>query len=377
MAYSLDDKTVAQGRLRHLRRAGGRSGASASPASRRPRTSCRRTTTASRSQANLANPFPAGVADPPGASLGRQHVRRPRSSAGGRPTSTASRTPRRCAGPSASSANCRTSGWSRPPTSATGATTWPSTRNSTRFRAATCRPARRATRRRSTTSPTNVTNPFRGLLPGTSLNGSTVQRQQLLRPYPAVRGHPEPRARRHQQLQRPAGPRREAVHERLHAPGVLHLVEVHRAGVAAERHRPGVRRAAGRRRHAAPAGRQRHLGAALRPRQEVGLGLERRAERGRSAAGASRPSTRRSRGGRSAPGATSTTTGTWSSLKADYSKVKDGLPIFDTSGLLLPRRRGADQRRGRPGKAARRPAHPLAQNIRYFPTRLANCASRR
>jgi hypothetical protein len=30
----------------------------------------------------------------------------------------------------------------------------------------------------------NVTNPFAGLLPGTSLNGSTVQRQQLLRPYP-------------------------------------------------------------------------------------------------------------------------------------------------------------------------------------------------
>jgi hypothetical protein len=31
---------------------------------------------------------------------------------------------------------------------------------------------------------TNVTNPFVGLLPGTNLNGSTVQRQQLLRPYP-------------------------------------------------------------------------------------------------------------------------------------------------------------------------------------------------
>jgi len=30
----------------------------------------------------------------------------------------------------------------------------------------------------------NVTNPFRGLLPGTSFNGSTVQRQQLIRPYP-------------------------------------------------------------------------------------------------------------------------------------------------------------------------------------------------
>ncbi len=31
---------------------------------------------------------------------------------------------------------------------------------------------------------TNVTNPFQGLLPGSSFNGGTVQRQQLLRPYP-------------------------------------------------------------------------------------------------------------------------------------------------------------------------------------------------
>jgi hypothetical protein len=30
----------------------------------------------------------------------------------------------------------------------------------------------------------NIPNPFAGLLPGTSLNGSTIQRQQLLRPYP-------------------------------------------------------------------------------------------------------------------------------------------------------------------------------------------------
>src|SRR6185436_4941825 len=29
-----------------------------------------------------------------------------------------------------------------------------------------------------------VPNPFRGLLPGTGLNGATVERQQLLRPFP-------------------------------------------------------------------------------------------------------------------------------------------------------------------------------------------------
>jgi len=35
---------------------------------------------------------------------------------------------------------------------------------------------------------TNVTNPFKGLLPGTTLNGSTIQRQQLLRAYPEFVG---------------------------------------------------------------------------------------------------------------------------------------------------------------------------------------------
>jgi hypothetical protein len=34
----------------------------------------------------------------------------------------------------------------------------------------------------------NVRNPFQGLLPGTGLNGSTVQRQQLLRPFPQFTG---------------------------------------------------------------------------------------------------------------------------------------------------------------------------------------------
>lgn len=33
-----------------------------------------------------------------------------------------------------------------------------------------------------------VTNPFRGLLPGTGINGATVQRQQLLRPFPQFTG---------------------------------------------------------------------------------------------------------------------------------------------------------------------------------------------
>src|SRR5262249_7453287 len=34
----------------------------------------------------------------------------------------------------------------------------------------------------------NVSNPFAGLIPGTTLNGSTAQRSQLLRPYPHFTG---------------------------------------------------------------------------------------------------------------------------------------------------------------------------------------------
>src|SRR4029079_9538476 len=45
-----------------------------------------------------------------------------------------------------------------------------------------------ASRFRDTTNATflnaNVRNPFAGLLPGSTINGATVQRQQLLRPFP-------------------------------------------------------------------------------------------------------------------------------------------------------------------------------------------------
>src|SRR5207247_3066422 len=40
----------------------------------------------------------------------------------------------------------------------------------------------------STALTQNVTNPMAGLIPGTSLNGATVQRQQLLRPFPQFTG---------------------------------------------------------------------------------------------------------------------------------------------------------------------------------------------
>ena len=45
-----------------------------------------------------------------------------------------------------------------------------------------------------------VPNPFRGLLPGTSFNGATIARQQLLRPFPQFDNIRTPRVGRHQPL---------------------------------------------------------------------------------------------------------------------------------------------------------------------------------
>ena len=81
-------------------------------------------------RANLANPFPDGVANPPGASLGpntflgRTIGRFNDSSI----TSAASR----CAGHSACSVSCRVSGSSKAPTSLAGATTCPPTQHQRR-----------------------------------------------------------------------------------------------------------------------------------------------------------------------------------------------------------------------------------------------------
>jgi len=59
------------------------------------------------------------------------------------------------------------------------------------------------------------------------------------------------------------------------------------------------------------------------------------------------------------------------SLTADYSKVKDGLPIFDTSGFYFHdaavQTNGVDD----PAKQRADQRIRLSQNIRYFPTRVA------
>jgi hypothetical protein len=59
-------------------------------------------------------------------------------------------------------------------------------------------------------------------------------------------------------------------------------------------------------------------------------------------------------------------------LKADYSKVKDGLPIFDTSGFYFHdaavQTNGVDD----PAKQRNDNRISLAQNIRYFPSQFSS-----
>ena len=70
-------------------------------------------------------------------------------------------------------------------------------------------------------------------------------------------------------------------------------------------------------------------------------------------------------------------------LKSNIGKEVSGgiagldVPGWDTVVLLLPRRGGADQRRGRPGQAARRPAHPDGEQRAVLPVDAAARAHRR
>ena len=64
--------------------------------------------------------------------------------------------------------------------------------------------------------------------------------------------------------------------------------------------------------------------------------------------------------------------GDWNGLTADYGKVKDGLPIFDTAGFYFHdaavQTNGVDD----PAKQRADQRIRLDQNIRYLPTRIAS-----
>ena len=116
----------------------------------------------------------------------------------------------------------------------------------------------------------NVANPFAGLLPGSTINGATVQRQQLLRPFPefgtfAIEEYTG--SDRYDAAHAPARealPQRQLVHDAVHA-----LV----AARQAELPEPGGRHARGSRlaqRPAEPVLDRLEPAAAVRPRREVG-----------------------------------------------------------------------------------------------------------
>ena len=116
----------------------------------------------------------------------------------------------------------------------------------------------------------NVTNPFRGLLPGEESNSNTRRSVSTCCARIRSSGHRRPPLRWIEQLRLGAVPHHEAVPRRISAgyraiPGPISRRQVQ----PAQRDRHRLRGAVQRHAPAAPAGVQRHLGAAVRPRPEV------------------------------------------------------------------------------------------------------------
>ncbi len=133
-------------------------------------------------QATLANPFPAGVLDPPGASLGANTFL-------GRQLDRFAQVD--------GVKNARNARWAATvqrelpgawlfEVGYVGSKGWDQTVDANLNAVPAQYLSTSAARDQATIDrlTANVTNPFRGLLAGTNLNGNTVQRQQLLRPFP-------------------------------------------------------------------------------------------------------------------------------------------------------------------------------------------------
>ena len=180
------------------------SAASISPDSRRGRASCPRSTPALTIRATLANPFPDGVAEPPGASLGPNTFlgrgigrfnndlrlrQRPVDAVVGRRAA-------RAAWAVGRRGRLRRQPELRPDDRL---------QHESRCRGSTCRRATSAITATNNFLTATVPNPFRGLLPGETLNGD-AQRQQLLRPFPQFQEHRHSPLRRIEQLRLGAVP---------------------------------------------------------------------------------------------------------------------------------------------------------------------------
>jgi hypothetical protein len=216
---------------------------------------------------------------------------------------------------------------------------------------------------------TNVANPFRGLLPGTSLNGSTVQRQQLLRPFPQfanIQSRAHDGTSKYKALQGRLEKRFTSGYtilvsytwstftERTSLLNSTDAVYEERPADADIPHRMVVSGI-----YELPFGRGKRFGSDWNAVLNGILG-------GWSVQGIYQAQSGRPVG----TFGNLYYSGDPKGLKADYGRVKSGLPIFDTSGFYFhdaavqtggvddPAKQRADQR------------IRLANNVRYFPSRL-------
>ena len=217
----------------------------------------------------------------------------------------------------------------------------------------------------------NVTNPFRGLLPGTSFNGTTVQRQQLLRPYPQlanIQSRAHDGISNYNALQGRVEKRFTSGYTILVSytwSKFTEQVSLLNATDAAYEERPAdadmPHRLVVSGIYELPFGRGKTWGSDWNGALNAVLG------------GWSVQAIYQAQSGRPVS--------TWGniyfngdlgSLTADYGRVKDGLPIFDTSGFYFHdaavQTNGVDD----PAKQRGDQRIRLANNIRYFPTRVAS-----
>jgi hypothetical protein len=317
-------------------------------------------------QANLANPFPAGVAEPPGAILG--------------PNTFVGRQLDRWEADANAFQNAQAMRWSvsvqrELPRQWVVEASYVGNRG---YDLAVDTESNPVPRSYLSTSPvrdqttinfltTNVANPFKDLVPGTGLNGSTVQRQQLIRPYPQftnIQSRAHDGTSDYNALQGRVEKRFTAGYTLLAAytwskfterTSLLNATDAEyeeRPSNADIPHRlvvSGILEL--------PFGRGKKWGADWNGALEAVLG------------GWSIQGIYQWQSGRPVTGwGNRYYNGDVNGLTADYSKVKDGLPIFDTTGFYFsdaavqtngvvdPAKQRADQR------------IRLDQNIRYFPT---------
>jgi hypothetical protein len=217
----------------------------------------------------------------------------------------------------------------------------------------------------------NVTNPFRGLLPGTSFNGSTVQRLQLLRPYPhlaniqsrahdgtseynALQGRVEKRfTKGYTLLVSYTWSKFTEQASQLNATDPAYEKRPNTADIPHRVVVSGI--------YELPFGHGKKWGENWNGALNGVLG------------GWSVQAIYQVQSGRPVTGwGNIYFNGDWNGLKADYGRVKDGLPIFDTSGFYFHdaavQTNGVDD----PAKQRADQRIRLAQNIRYFPSQFSS-----